>query len=227
MIQSQSARRLPGTLALCGVLAATTLSACAPLIVGGAAATTAVVVTDRRTAGTQLEDQSIAIKVDSAEAQHFGDRARINASAYQHRVLLTGDVPNQTDKDEATRVAQGVENVKEVINQLNIGPPASFSERSGNSWLASKVRTTLINTRDVPSRTITVTAERGVVYLMGRVTQHEGNLAAAAAASVSGVREVVKLFEILTPEEAARLAEEQRKAETKRQQESQAETITP
>lgn len=186
--------------------AALSLSACVPLIVGGAAATTAVVVTDRRTSGIQLEDQNMAFKAQSQISQKLGDTARVNAMAYGGHLLLTGDVPTEEAKNQATAIAQGVENVKQVVNQLNVGPIASFSVRSNDTWLTSKVKTALLNTKYVPSGTIAVTADHSVVYLMGKLTQAEGEYASNAAADVGGVAKVVKLFETISREEAIRLS---------------------
>lgn len=182
------------------------LSACAPLIVGGAAATTAVVVTDRRTSGTQLEDQNMAFKAQSQISQKLGDTARVNAMAYGGHLLLTGDVPSEQAKSQATAIAQSVENVKQVINQLNVGPIASFGTRSNDTWLTSKVKTALINTKYVPSGTIALTTDHSVVYLMGKLTQAEGEYAANATADVGGVAKVVKLFETISRDEAIRLS---------------------
>lgn len=109
--------------------AALTLSACAPLVIGGAAATTAVVVTDRRTSGVQLEDQNIAFKAESQIAQKLGNTARVNAMVYGGHVLLTGDAPTEEAKAQATAIAQSIENVKAVTNQLTVGPAADFSTR--------------------------------------------------------------------------------------------------
>ncbi|MEN5167665.1 MULTISPECIES: BON domain-containing protein [Achromobacter] len=186
--------------------AALSLSACAPLIVGGAAATTAVVVTDRRTSGIQLEDQNMAFKAQSQISQKLGDTARVNAMAYGGHLLLTGDVPTEEAKSQATAIAQSIENVKQVINQLNVGPIASFGTRSNDTWLTSKVKTALINTKYVPSGTIALTTDHSVVYLMGKVTQAEGEYAANATADVGGVAKVVKLFETISREEAIRLS---------------------
>ena len=186
--------------------AALSLTACAPLIVGGATATTAVVVTDRRTSGVQLEDQNIAFKAQSQISQKLGETARVNAMAYGGHLLLTGDVPSEEAKSQATAIAQGVENVKQVVNQLTVGPIASFSVRSNDTWLTSKVKTALLNTKYVPSGTIAVTTDHSVVYLMGKLTQTEGEYAANAAADVGGVAKVVKLFETISREEAIRLS---------------------
>ena len=188
--------------------AALTLSACAPLVVGGAAATTAVVITDRRTSGAQLEDQNIAFKAERDIGAKLGEAARVNAVSYNGVLLLTGDVPSDAAKAQATTLAQGIQHVKTVVNQLNVGPIASFGTRSNDTWLTSKVKTALLNTKYVPSATIVVTTDRGVVYLMGLVTEAEGNYAARAASEVGGVAKVVKLFQVISREEALRLSGE-------------------
>ncbi|WP_066128927.1 BON domain-containing protein [Bordetella ansorpii] len=185
---------------------AVALPGCVPLVLGGAAATTAVVATDRRTTGIQLEDQNIALKAQNQIGQKLGDAARINATSYEGRVLLTGDVPSEAAKAEATSIAQRVEHVKTVYNQLTVGPAASLGTRSNDSWLSSKVHASLLNARYVPSSTITVTTDRSVVYLMGKVTKIEGDYAASTVSGVSGVAKVVKLFNIISREEAVRLS---------------------
>lgn len=187
--------------------AAATLSACAPVVVGAAAGGTALVATDRRTAGVQLEDQNIGFKIESNLRRQFGDRAKISATVYQTVVLLIGDVPDETSKQQAEAIAAKVENVTRVVNQLTVGPVSAGEIVRNDIWLNSKVRAALVNTRGVPSRTITASTHRGTVYLMGKVTRIEGDYAAAAAANVSGVQRVVKLFDVMTPEEERALAE--------------------
>lgn len=188
------------------VATAVPLSSCAPLIVGGAAAGAVMIVTDRRTSGTQLEDQNIVFKAESQIRQQFGDTVRIDVMAYNRKVLLTGDVPTEAVKSEAAALVQRIENVESVFNQLTVGSIASLSIRSHDTWLTSKVKTALLNTKYVPSGTISVTTERGIVYLMGKVTETESNHAATTVSELSGVSKVVKFFEIISPEEAIRLS---------------------
>ena len=176
------------------------LSGCAPLVVGGAAATTAVVATDRRTAGEQVEDHAIEMKAGSEMRKLVGEKGRVNTVSYAGNVLLMGDVPTEQDKQQAENVVSKIEKVNRVVNQLRVGTLTELSVRTNDTWLTSKVRTALINTKEVPSRTIVVQTERSVVYLLGKVTDAEGQRAAKAAASVSGVSKVVKLFEIISPE---------------------------
>jgi osmotically-inducible protein OsmY len=190
--------------ALIGV--GSTLTACVPLLIGGAAATTGLVVTDRRSVGEQVDDKSIELKIGGQFRESFGDAVRATVTAYDGVVLLTGDTISSEFKNRAAEIARKVEHVKSVSNQIVVVKQlASFGVVSNDIWITSKVMTTLATTKDIPSRTIVVTTDRSVVYLMGLVTQREGDLAAAAAAKVSGVKRVEKLFQIITPEEAKRL----------------------
>lgn len=182
--------------------ALTALSGCAPLIVGGTAATTAIVATDRRTTGEQVEDKAIEMKIGGEFRRIFAEtqNLRLSSHSYAGQVLLLGDVPTEQDKQKAGEAAAAVDKVTRVINQIRVGDVTPTSVRTNDAWLSSKVRTTLINTQDVPSRTINVTTERGIVYLQGRVTDAEGARAAIAASQVSGINKVVKLFDIVSPE---------------------------
>ena len=181
--------------------ALTALTACGPLVVGGTAATTALVATDRRTAGEQVEDQTIEMKISSEVRREFAEvqNLRITAHSYGGQVLLLGDVPNEQIKQRAGELASQVEKVKRVVNELRVGAVTPVSVRTNDTWLTSKVRTALVNTKEVPSLTINVTTERGIVYLQGRVTDEEGQRAAIASSSVAGVNKVVKLFDIVSP----------------------------
>lgn len=195
-------------LMVCAALlgAGSTLTACIPLIIGGAAATTGMVVVDRRTVGEQVEDKSIELKIGGQIRGDFGDAVRFTVTAYDGVVLMTGDTISSEFKTKITEIARKVENVKSVSNQIDVVKQlAPFSVVSNDIWITSKVMTILATTKDIPSRTIVVTTDRSVVYLMGLVTQQEGDLAAKAASQVSGVKRVEKLFQIITPADAKRL----------------------
>ncbi|WP_269496533.1 BON domain-containing protein [Castellaniella sp. S9] len=179
------------------VLAA--LSGCGLLVVGGTAATTAVVATDRRTAGEQVDDQTIELRVASEMNNAFGDKARVLGTAYAGRLLLVGDVPAEADRARAESLAQGIAKVTHVDNYIRVGDITPLSVRTNDTWLTSKVKAQLVRTEQIPSRTIKITTERGVVYLMGKVTDAEGQRAATVASGVEGVNKVVKLFQIVTP----------------------------
>lgn len=193
--------------AILGMSAA--FSGCAPIIVGGAAATTAMIATDRRTVGEQVSDKEINLKVDNEMQVKFGPTARINASSYDGVVLLTGDAFSEKIRGEAAALTAAVPQVKSVINRLYVGPVASFSQITSDTWLSSKVKTTLLTTEGIPYGAVVVTVERDDVYLQGLVTQAEADKIAQTVAGVGGVKEVFTLFDIMTPEQARAMQESQ------------------
>ena len=190
------------SLLLAGLAAASlcSLSGCGLFVVGGAAATTATVASDRRTAGEQVDDKTIQVKSANDLGAIVGSQGRVNSTSYAGWLLLVGDVPSEQIKQQAGDRAAKIPKVKRVFNELRVGPITPLSVRSNDTWLTSKVMASLIDTKGVPTRTIVVTTERGVVYLMGKVTTTEAELAAKVASGVSGVNKVVKLFEIVSPE---------------------------
>lgn len=203
------------------------LSACAPLVIGGAAATTAVVATDRRTAGEQVDDKTIAAKIALDVNQLLGDQpGRVNSSSYGGQVLLVGDVPTEAISQRIEQTVKGIDQVKTVYNRLRVGPVTELSIRSNDSWITTKVTSALINAKDVPSRTIAVTTERGTVYLQGRVTAEEGERAAKTASTISGVNQVVKLFEYISAEKVL-LPQKQTNANDEARTQPSPSTTTP
>jgi len=179
------------------ITAGSLLGGCAPLIVGGVAATSVSVASDRRSAGEQLDDKSIQLKVGVKLSELLGERGRYNVVSYAGRVLLLGDVPDEAVKQQAEQQTSAIEPVREVVNRLRVGAITPFSVRNNDTWLTTKVTGNLIGAERVPARTISVVTERGVVYLMGKVTPEQAQLAANAAAGVNGVNQVVTLFHLI------------------------------
>jgi osmotically-inducible protein OsmY len=180
------------------------LSGCAPLVVGGAVVGGALVATDRRTAGTQLEDQGIGLKAAARLREAFGDRTHINVQAYNRAVLLTGEVRNEADKVEAERIVLGVENLTRVHNELQVGFLSSLSSRANDVVLAGKIKATLIDNKALQTNAFTVVVERNEVYLLGRVTEREAHLATELIRGIPKVEKVVRLFDLISEEELAR-----------------------
>lgn len=185
-------------LALAMAAAVLPVTGCAPLVVGGAVAGTAMVATDRRSTGSQLDDQSIELRLSNAFGEKFTrDQANISVTSYNRRVLLTGEVTNESAKAEAQALAEKSPNVAAVLNELYVGNLSTLANRNFDTALTAKVIAALAAAQDVPSGTIKVVTSRSVVYLMGLVTPHEGELAARVASRVAGVHKVVKCFEYL------------------------------
>ena len=195
------ALRLGSALALAGVLVAS-LSACAPLIVGGAVLGGGLVATDRRTTGIQIEDESIELRAAS-RVRELATLGQVSVTSYNRLVLLTGEVPGAAERAQVEQAVAKVENVRAVVNELVIAPNSSLSSRTADNALATKVKLTLVDAKDVQANAFKVVAERRVVYLMGRVTEREGQRGAELASQVGGVEKVVKVFDIVNEKDLA------------------------
>ena len=184
--------------ALCVALAVPVLVAgCVPVLVAGAAGT-ALVATDRRSAGAQLDDQTIELKISQHANSRWGDRAHASVTSYNGVVLLTGEVPTQADKVALEEFAKGTERVRSVQNELVVAPPSELGSRTNDSYVTSLVKTRFLEGTDTFSPThIKVVTDRGVVYLMGIVRRPEGDAAARSAATTHNVQRVVKVFEYI------------------------------
>ena len=181
------------------------LSACAPLIVGGAVMT-GVVASDRRTTGTLVEDESIEIKVASAVRKEMGDRIHLNVTSFNRQVLLSGEVRTAADKERAEKLAQSQENVTSVVNDLAVMPVSSLTRRSKDTVITGQVKAAFVDAKDMQVNAIKVVTERGIVYLMGRVTSREAKRATDIARSIGGVTKVVRVFEEISEQELQRLS---------------------
>jgi len=180
------------------------LSACAPVMLAGFAGT-AMVASDRRTSGAQLEDETIELRGSARIRDALGERAHVNIASYNRQVLLTGEVATERDKQIVEGLLEKLENVKAVVNELSIMQPASLSSRSNDLLLSAKVKASLVYSRDLFANSFKVVAERGTVYVMGRITQREATSATNVIRNVNGVNKVVRLFEIISEEELRNL----------------------
>ncbi len=197
-----SFKRLTLTVAATAVLGGT-LAGCAPLLIGGAAGT-ALVVSDRRTAGAQVEDETIELRAKAALRDQMGTRVRVDVTSYNRQVLLTGEVANAQDKQAVERLVSQQDGVRSVVNELKVQNTPSLLDRSNDALLTGRVKAAFIDAK-VQVNAVKVVTEHSVVYLMGRVTQAEANRATEAARTVRGVQRVVRIFEIITEEELKRL----------------------
>ena len=191
---------------MAAALGASLLSGCAPLVVGGAVMT-GVVAVDRRTAGTQIEDEGIELKVASAINKELGERVHLNVTSYNRRTLLTGEVRSEADRARATLLAQSQENVKDVVNDLLVGAPSSLTQRTKDTVITGQVKAAFVDAKDLQASAVKVVTERGIVYLMGRVTAREAQRATDIARSIGGVAKVVRVFEEISEQELQRLSQ--------------------
>jgi len=207
MNTSSSGRRPLLATVLVGTLAAATLApmqGCIALLGAGAVAG-GMSLNDRRTGGTQIEDQSIELKSGGRIREAIGDKGHINVTSYNRVALVTGEVPSDADKAAVEKAVAGIEGVTNVVNELEVGANSTISTRSSDTVITTRVKSGLIDAKDIQASAIKVVTERGNVYLMGRVSEREAARAADIARSQPSVMKVVRVFEILTDEQLANL----------------------
>ena len=170
--------------------------ACAPAIVGGAAATGAMAA-DRRSAGIYVEDENIELKGVKKVESNLGEDAHVNVTSYNRNVLLTGEVPVDESKAKASTLIKEISNVRNITNEIVVGPKSSIGSRSNDTLITSKVKTKFVTENKFAANHVKVVTENSVVYLLGVVTKAEGDAATEIASNVDGVTKVVKVFEYI------------------------------
>ncbi|MES2128601.1 MAG: BON domain-containing protein [Pseudomonadota bacterium] len=184
---------------LCATLLAC-LTGCVEMVVGGAVMG-AVATSDRRTFGAQTDDQAISVKGELRVLKIAGDTGHVNVNSFNRKVLLTGEVKDAATKAAVEADIKSIDGVQTVSNELDIAGPSSYTSRSNDTLITTKVKASLVDMKTISANSFKVVTEHGTVYLMGRVSQREGQVAADVARGVSGVQKVVKIFEYLSEEE--------------------------
>ncbi len=152
-----------------------------------------------RTLAQQVLDESIETKavVNIKAADDRFRKSKLLIVSYNGYVLLTGEVPDQTLKDQAADVVRDINGVRRIYNELNVGPNSDSNADANDVWLTTKVKTALLTTSNTPGMRVKVVTENGVVYLMGLLTPEEADRVSDTAADIIGVQRVVRLFEII------------------------------
>ncbi len=164
----------------------------------GLIAVTTLLLPACTTFGTMAEDSSIESRVytitDAIEAKN--KPAFIGVESHNLYVLIYGQVPSETVKAQVSTEVKGIPEIRKVFNELRIADPENVSTMS-DSWITTKVKSSLAAEKGLDSKRINVTTEAGEVFLMGLVTREEGDKAALVARNISGVKKVVKIFEYI------------------------------
>jgi osmotically-inducible protein OsmY len=177
-------------------LSAVHLSGCVPAVAVGVGAGV-MMAEDRRTSGTYLMDEEIELKAASQIRETFKEGVHVNATSYNRRLLLTGEVPDTTTRTKVEQIAREVANVREVQNEILLGAVSSIMARSNDAYITTKVKARFLDDRRFNINHVKVVTEATTVYLMGLVKREEGTAAAEVAAKTSDVGKVVKVFEYI------------------------------
>jgi osmotically-inducible protein OsmY len=200
----QDARRPLAAIALCGMVGLS-LQGCVEMVVGSAVMGS-LAASDRRTLGAQTEDRAITFKGENRAASLVGEAGHVNVNSFNRKVLLTGEVKDETMRAAVEREVSAVEGVQSVVNDLVVSGNSSLTSRSNDTLITGKVKAAFVDARDLYANSIKVVTERGTVYLLGRVTQREGQMAGEVTRGVGGVQKVVKIFEYISEDELKQMA---------------------
>ncbi len=181
------------------------LQGCVPAVVGAGAAAGVMTAHDRRTTGTQADDEGLEWKAAQQIPENYKNDAHVNFTAFNRRLLITGEVPSEEARNVIGERVGKLEGVKEVFNETVVGAASSLSSRTNDSYVTSKVKARLVDEKTISANHVKVVTEAGVVYLMGIVTEREGKVAVAVTRTTAGVRKVVNLTEVISDAEAKRL----------------------
>lgn len=194
---------------LLGATVLPALQGCFPMVAAGVTSGVLASV-DRRSLGTQTEDESIEWKSSSRVGEKLGDKSHLNFTSFNRKVLMTGEVPTAEAKADAERVVTGIANVQGVYNELVVGPVTNYTDRSNDAFITSKVKSRSVDSGKFNPVHVKVVTEAGVVFLLGMVTQPEADSAINVARTTAGVKKVVNLLEIITPAMARELDQSQK-----------------
>lgn len=174
------------------------LQGCVAAVIG-AGAGVAKIASDPRTAGKQVDDTAIDSKISlkiKNESDYFKG-SRIVVSSYNGNVLLIGQASSQSVIDRVVELANDVDSVEKIYNQIRIGNIISAGTMTNDAWITTNIKTKLIANKNTKARDIKVITENGEVFLLGIVTRDEGYTAGDIASRVSGVKLVTKIFTYL------------------------------
>lgn len=175
------------------------ITGCVPMAVTTVATKTVQVAHDRRTVGTLLDDQAIELKAQLRlkKIPEVHDFSHVVVTSYNNVLLVTGQVPHDYMKDEVTQALARIPKVRQVFNELTLGGSTSLKQRSVDTWITTKIKSSLLAEGKIDVTRVKVITENDVVYLLGLVTMEEAEAATLVARQTAGVKEVIRAFEYL------------------------------
>ena len=182
-----------------------TVTGCVPALLATGAAATLISAHDRRSTGTQADDETSEWKGSNRLPGQYRENAHINFTAFNRRLLISGEVPSEEARIAIGSLAERIEGIRLVHNELQVAPPASLSSRSNDALISSKYKARLLDSNQLSANHIKPLTENGTLFLMGLVSEREAQVAIAIARTTAGVRKVVNLFEVLPDEDIRRI----------------------
>ncbi|HUH85012.1 MAG TPA: BON domain-containing protein [Stellaceae bacterium] len=184
------------------LMMAPSLSGCIVAAAGAGAASGYAVFGQELGPEQQLRDATIKAVLRQSWGQYNQEVVHdLDATVYDGRVLITGRVPKEEWRDEAVKRAWKVDNVKEVYNEIEVGPDTHFIDEVRDTGISTRLRNDLVFDGQVRSINYDITTENGVVYIIGTArSQAELDRVTDYARNTSDVRRVVSYVRIRSGE---------------------------
>lgn len=190
VIHFRSSRPL---IALAVISSCLAVSGCAGVVIG-AGASAGVAASEERGFGGAVDDTKIKASINDAWFKKDAEMFRkCSTTISEGRVLLTGIVPTQENRDDAARLAWQAEGVREVYNEILVRPSGSKTIDDGRDvWISQELKGKLLFDKYVRNINYNWDVVDGVIYLIG-IAQSDAELqrVIAHARDISNVRSVV------------------------------------
>jgi osmotically-inducible protein OsmY len=152
---------------------------------------------DRRSSGTQLEDETIENKSMARIQEKYKGAVQVSVVSYNRKVLITGEALSEEIKNDVQRIIRAVPNVKDTANEIFVGTLSNSSSRRTDSGISNEIKSKMNKNKSIQAGTIRIVTDKGVVYLLGLVPHDQANAASEIASTVGGVKKVVRVFEYI------------------------------
>jgi len=179
------------------------LTGCTAAVIGGAAVGTSIVL-DKRTSENYFADQEIKRKFTYAYSldEELSKQTQISFTSYNRQTLITGQAPTELQKQQLAKLSEQIKSVRHTFNEVIIAPHSSLSSRSNDSYITSKIKTSLLShLSEFDNAQSKVVTENSTVFLMGLVSRKQAEQITEIVRTTDGVKRVVKIFEYIKPQE--------------------------
>lgn len=176
-------------------LAALLLQGCMSMAFTGAS-----MAYDRTNISKRVENQLISQQANS-QIQKLSKSTMgtdVTATSYNNVILVYGHVAQQKLRRKIDAAMKHIKGVKQVINQIHVGPPPSFWQQTKDSWVTTKIKAKYMAATQIDPSKIKVITNDATVYLLGDVTREQAHVAIVLAQETDGVRKIVKIFRYIT-----------------------------
>ena len=151
----------------------------------------ATTVAEHRSLYTTAKDYTIRSEIRSKFADE-GLLLDISTDVYNGRVMLTGLVNNDAERNRAEELTRLVSGVREIYNEIEMSDKSGIQAAAEGMIVEAKLKVKLLTAKGVRSINYRLRAMNGVVYVLGTaVSSEELDRVVSIAYATRDVRDVI------------------------------------